>query len=311
MMRFSGVSPGKERSILFPGGPTAPVGLHGNKMPTPSAVFRTFHRWIRRVSGVGAKRIPKSLCLGDLDGRPQPPVVSFVRHLALLVCICTQLGCQSRLDQLAEEIASEENERQRIALRQIETEGLSAKAAFPAVMKALSDDDLEVRRLACRVFEVAAQEVRKNTPEEDLTEILDFDQLVTKLESNCDEASNSLRMSAAYALLAVSPENERARKILNEAMQRGDGGVIDRIGTLEPKAVWAVPTLTDILRKDRRAGHRRLAAKALGELGESNDEVLKQLKAAQADKDDRVRNAATKAVTTLNQAKQAKQPETG
>ena len=63
----------------------------------------------------------------------------------------------------------------------------------------------------------------------------------------------------------------------------------------EPPASWAIPVLLD-LTKDKRPGIRRLAIEALAEIAPAMEQPRKAFEAAKRDPDDRVRDAAAKAL---------------
>lgn len=179
-------------------------------------------------------------------------------------------------------------------MRELAELGMDAKQATPVLVGGTQDDDPETARLSC--FALGQIYTAGETPAEspvpaDVREVL---------AASLNGRQTSLRMTAAYALLATDADNADAQAVLLTAMQRGDGGVIDRIGRRQPPPTWAVDTLIEILGGDRRPGNRRLAAVALGRIGVSSEAVRAALEQASDDDDDRVRAAAQESLLQID-----------
>jgi len=210
--------------------------------------------------------------------------------LVLLVCIT---GCgPSRVEELISDVQSDDLKVRHAALRELAEIGPDARQASPVVVTAARDGDGESRRLACLALgslftEAAEGELPAPT-----------DEVLSSVATCLNDKQTSVRMSAAFALLAMDSTHAEAQKTLLAAMKRGDGGIIDRIGRRQPAATWAVSMLVEILQDDRRPGNRRLAAVALGRIGDDSDAVRQALQQASADPDDRVRAAAAEALAS-------------
>lgn len=204
-------------------------------------------------------------------------------------CTCIALlalsGCGPReepVDLLLADLVGRSVESRRAAARQL-AELKPPRTDVTAALKAcLTDADRDVRRLACYA----------------LGEFGTVDAAV--LAPLLEDQELSVRLAAAYALLKIEPAHQTATEVLSAAMKLGDGGVIVAIGRQGPRAEWAVPTLTQLLR-DRRPGIRRLAAESLGRIGPSSESALPALQQAQHDPDDRVRASATAAINRIGQ----------
>jgi HEAT repeat protein len=212
----------------------------------------------------------------------------------LFVAVCF-VGCgQARVDTLIEAANSADLSTRRAALREIAEMGAEGRAATDTLVKLSRDADAEIRRLCClalgNMYGIATE------PHVDIPAAV----AVSVTECVSDKET-SVRMTAAYALLAIEPTHVAAQELLAKAMLRGDGGVIDRLGKQTPPPTWAVPTLIAILKSDRRPGNRRLAAVALGRIGVATNAGVTALQAARGDADDRVRSAAEDALAALGQ----------
>jgi hypothetical protein len=224
--------------------------------------------------------------------RPQRTAIRCLGALALLAVLSWSLpGCgDSEFDQLLAAARGEDIEQQRLALRQLADMGPRAAAAVPDLILLCSDEDADVRRLAGLGLGNIAAEVRGDEAELDAADIL------SALSSQLEDENAGVRHSAAFALLGLNPDHQAAQDCLLVAMRRGDGGIVDRLKSMQPPPIWAVPTLIEILSRDRRPGIRRLAAVSLGEIAPDQADVRGALQQALRDGDDRVRDAAQQAL---------------
>lgn len=191
------------------------------------------------------------------------------------------LGCgDGALERCLHQLTSDDVTLRRQAARQLAELKPQGTKAQQALERAAADSDREVRRLAC----VALGEIGTGGK--------------AVLEKALADPEFSVQLAAAFALLKIDPESESAISVLKKTMKLGEGGVIVSVTQMGPKADWAVPTLVDLLR-DRRPGIRRLAADGLGQIAVGNQSALTALKRAQQDPDDRVRDAAAKALERL------------
>lgn len=196
-----------------------------------------------------------------------------------LVCVwCCGCG-ESRSSQLIAELSAPEVDARCAAAAELGALGAAAEPAVPALIGLVMDPDAQVRQAACRALGSIPPAQSRAAP---------------ALAAALDDAELSVRLAAAMALLRLDPAGERYVPVLNAAMRDGEGGTIVVVGQLGPRAQWALPTLTKLLR-DRRPGIRRLAAEALGRIGPDADAV-QALTKAQQDSDDRVRAAAQAAL---------------
>jgi HEAT repeat protein len=160
--------------------------------------------------------------------------------------------------------------------------GAAAAAAVPTLIVASHDAEREVRQAACR----ALGDIGVSDPA-----------TLTALRESLDDPESSVQLAAAFALVKLDPEGRAYVPVLERTMRSGEGGTIVAVGQMGPAASWAVPTLIDLL-KDRRPGIRRLAAEALGRIGPTPAAVT-ALQRAEQDADDRVRAAASEALSKV------------
>jgi HEAT repeat protein len=217
---------------------------------------------------------------------------SRLRLMCLLVgWQCLLPGCgDSEFDQLLSAARGEDLEQQRLALRQIADMGARASAAVPHLILLTSHENADVRRLAGLGLGNIVADVRGDAPEIDQSGIL------AALSRQLEDKDTGVRHSAAFALLGLDADHQAAQECLLVAMRRGDGGIIDRLKSMQPPPTWAVPPLIEILMRDRRPGIRRLAAVSLGTIAPDQPDVRGALQRALRDADDRVRDAAQRAL---------------
>ncbi|MGD9854118.1 MAG: HEAT repeat domain-containing protein [Planctomycetaceae bacterium] len=202
--------------------------------------------------------------------------------LVLAACGCGP----TRFDQLLESAQSDDLDRQRAALRELADLGPEAAPAVPYLIQLSGHPHPDIRRLSgLALGNLASGQVTADMPSQ-RGEIRDV------LLRQLDDKDLAVRNTAAFALLDLDPDQASAQRQLQRAIQQGDGGLIDRLTHLDPKPAWAVPTLIDIVKRDRRPGLRRLAVVALGEIDPSRVDAQQALKTALEDPNDQVRSAA-------------------
>jgi HEAT repeat protein len=202
------------------------------------------------------------------------------------ICICLfVVGCsEAPLTQLIFDLREADDVLvRRAAARALGELGSEATSAVSALEEALADDDREVCRLACYALGEVGPQAKAALP---------------ALTKSLQDEEFSMRLAAAFAIQKINPDSEAYVSELTRAMRMGEGGTIVSVGQLGPSATWAVPTLIELL-KDHRPGIRRLAAEALGQIAVNAEGVESALRGALRDQDDRVRQAAQKALETL------------
>ena len=206
------------------------------------------------------------------------------RFTGIWICLFV-VGCgEARLDQLVSELRQADDVLvRRAAARALGELGSEATSAVSALDEALADDDREVCRLACYALGEVGPQANAALP---------------ALTNSLQDEELSVRLAAAFAIQKINPDSEAYVAELTKAMRMGEGGTIVSIGRIGPSATWAVPTLIELL-KDRRPGIRRLAVEALGQIAVDAEDAESALRRALRDEDDRVRQAAQKALETL------------
>jgi HEAT repeat protein len=200
--------------------------------------------------------------------------------------VCFLIGCGNPVDGLVRQLQdSDVDVRRKAATTLLQMRG-EAKPAIPALTSALQDDDREVRRLASRALGQLSPEAASS---------------VSALQRLLNDPEPSVRIAAAFAIQELDPAETSHRKVLIDAMKMGEGGTIVAVGKHGANAKWAVPTLVSLL-EDRRPGIRRLAADALGRIGPAAADAQDALRQASSkDADDRVRDAARVALSSITE----------
>lgn len=208
-----------------------------------------------------------------------------MRALAAIGFCLLTAGCgKAPVAELAGQLTDSRAAVRRTAARALDQRGTDARSAVPALTTAIGDQDRDVRRLACHALGRIGLDARPAIPQ--LTAALRDEDL-------------SVRLVAAFALQKIDPAGRAYVSVLTQAMQMGEGGVIVAVGDMGSEAGWAVPSLVQLLLRDRRPGTRRLAAEALGKMGPAARDAEPSLRQALHDRDDRVREAATKALQAV------------
>ncbi|MFZ5832040.1 MAG: HEAT repeat domain-containing protein [Planctomycetota bacterium] len=202
---------------------------------------------------------------------------------AAALVLCLIAGCRDPLTELTPKLQSANAEERRAAAKAVGELGPRAAPAAPALVDLLGDKDRQVRRVAC----TALGQVQ---PPADVA--------VPALKQALKDRYLAVRIAAAFALQQIAPKGKDHVPVLTKAMRTGDGGVIVAVGEVGPRAAWAVPVLSQLL-KDQRAGIRRVAAEALGRIGPAAAPALPLLEAAATDPSDDVRLAAETAKTQI------------
>lgn len=205
---------------------------------------------------------------------------------AWITVICVLFyGCsQSPLELVTAKLGSDDVHERRAAVKELATmEQQDPTEVLNLLRFATTDDDPTVQRLS-----ITAIGSRGPAAAESLAE----------LQTAMQDEEMSVRVAAAFAAVEVAPSDTAWVGTLDEAMRKGDGGIIVKIGRMAEQATPLVPTLVELL-SDERPGIRRLSAEALGRIGQSDTTAITALKKLRSDENDRVRTAAQTALTQL------------
>lgn len=217
---------------------------------------------------------------------PAGPRTRVVPLAAVALAFLVGCGGEGELAGLLRQLKDEDVSKRRQAAQDLGATPAMAIAAQPQLVDALADPDRDVRRLSCRALGQAGPEARDSVP---------------RLALLLADKELSVRVAAAFSIRRIDPREASHTAVLIDMMRRGDGGVIVEVGRMGEDAAWAVPTLSKLLTSDGRPGTRRLAAGALEQIGLSNSAVKVALNSATRDPDDRVRDAALRALKSLEQ----------
>jgi HEAT repeat protein len=116
-----------------------------------------------------------------------------------------------------------------------------------------------------------------------------------ELEQALGSSEPSIRLAAALATSKIDPTSTAFKPVFIESLRGGNAPLFLEVGQMGKNAQWAVPALVDLL-ADQKTHVRALAARALGEIGISNDKVDAALKRRLQDREPAVRRAAEAAI---------------
>jgi HEAT repeat protein len=184
----------------------------------------------------------------------------------------------------------------------------------------LHDDDVQVRRKAARALAdsqfaddervvpaltAATRDADLLVQEAAITSLGQFGALaqsaLPELEQAIGSTEPSIRLATALAMSKIDPTTTAFQQVLIESLRSGHAPLFLEVGQLGKNAQWAIPTLVDLL-ADQQTHVRALSARALGEIGISNDKVDTALKRRLQDREPSVRRAAEAAIEQLRKS---------
>ena len=176
--------------------------------------------------------------------------------------------------------------------------GPAAKAAIPALTRALGDPNKRVSEYAKEALKKIQQKIQKTADDEKIK------QLIRDLDS---KNNISTRKKAAETLYLedinnIIPAVNILVPTLIKELRKTDNDIVIRIyaekilGNIGPAAKNAAPYLREALR-DKETGIREYAAEALGNIGPVTDEVIPALLKALGDTHPNVQRRAFKALS--------------
>ena len=216
----------------------------------------------------------------DLKARCKP-----MRLIGCLLTIMFLVGCQSRVEQLVQDLSANEVATRRAAARTLDepAEDLNARPAMKALIDAVSDTDDEVRRLAVFALGRLGKDAQPAVPV-----------LVTALE----DSDQRIRLATAHALVSIDPQNKACGPVLVDAVSKEDVRSMVALSPLQVKIDRAVPALISAL-TEIPSFTRIMAAKTLGDLGPDAKDALPQLRRMLNDRDPDIRAAVEKAIQRI------------
>jgi HEAT repeat protein len=216
---------------------------------------------------------------------------SRVAYWVLLIGVCGwTIGCGADpVDQWIAQLQSADVETRRAAARALTQKNQAEDRVMVALAKAAADHDTEVKSLAIGALGRIGKPAASSLPA-----------LVAALQ----DSESSVRLSAALAIQKIDPKNSAFVPALTAAMRAGDGRVLLDVGAMGAGAVWAVPTLIDLLAHPLPQV-RALAAQTLGRIGPAAAAAKPALQQATRDSNLAVQQAARAA---LDQIKSESQP---
>jgi HEAT repeat protein len=177
-----------------------------------------------------------------------------------------------------QQLKSQDVNERRASAERLADAAPTSPEVIAALTEATDDSDPEVRRWACRGL--GRHQAKDAVP---------------KLETRLKDPAKAVRRASAFSLQLLAPESTGYQQEFIAGMREGDGGLLVMIKGFEPPASWAIPVLLDLM-KDKRPGIRRLAIEALTAIAPAMEAPRKAFEAARRDPDDRVREAAAKAL---------------
>lgn len=193
----------------------------------------------------------------------------------------------------------------------------------PLVAK-LRDPDVEVRRAA--LHSLVEHPINDNRVIEEITKNLSDSSAESRYEATdalgklgaaansglpllrlrLQDSDKNVRLRAAFSIEKIDPSDRSFVPVLTAAMREGDGRTLLEVGTLGPRATWAVPVLSGLLSHESFKV-RSLAAKALGSIGPAAISAKANLEALRNDKNPTVQKAANDALTRIGAAAVARE----
>jgi len=208
-------------------------------------------------------------------------ISSRMRWTILGLCL-SLLGCgEDPTVQLVAQLQSADAETRRSAVRALDSyQGLHVTSALAEV---IDDSDSQVRQLAIHSLGERGDRAK--------THLADIERVLKHPDPNT-------RITAAFAIRQIEPDNESFVPVLTDALCDGDHHVFLELGAIGPDAQWAVPTLIELL-SHRNPRIRALSALTLGQLGPTTGAATTALRQAESDPQINVRKMAQQALELI------------
>ena len=195
------------------------------------------------------------------------------------------LASANEVDDLIKDLSSGDKAKRREAARSLSFLGPKAKAAVPALVKGLDDDEEQVFFWSVTALAKIGPDAQEATPE-----------LIDRLRRSPRRYKDQIQVRIIHALTQIgSPAIPK----LSEALSSNDKsiryGAAIVLGNLGPDAQEAAPKLFDLL-KDETEKIRAASGSALGKMGPS---AYPQIMQGLSSENDKVRGAAASAVIWL------------
>jgi HEAT repeat protein len=148
-----------------------------------------------------------------------------------------------------------------------------------ALAKCVTDNDVEVRYFAIDALGKIGPSAKPSMP---------------VLKTAVQDAERRVCLKAALSMARIDPSERSFMPTVVRSMREGDGNTLLEVGALGPSAVWAVPTLAELL-SHPLPQVRVLAAHDFGRIGPGGSSALPALQSAMQDSNPAVKHAAEEA----------------
>jgi HEAT repeat protein len=204
------------------------------------------------------------------------------RATILLNVVVWITGCGTdSISRSIAELQSPDVQTRREAARMLSQSASSEERVVMALANsAATDKDLEVRMLAIGGLSRIGKPAAASLP---------------ALKGALHDSDPHIPVQAALAIQKIEPNDRDSVPVLITAMRAGDGRVMLAVGALGKDAVWAVPTLVELL-SHKTPQLRALVAQTLGRIGPPAAAAKAALERAGQDPNPAVRQSATEAL---------------
>ncbi len=206
-------------------------------------------------------------------------------YVALCVIVC---GCGGdAASKLVAELGDSEAPVRRTAVRALAERSIADDRVVAALTKCVADSDAEVRYFSIEALGKTGSDAKSS---------------LGALKLALQDAEPRVRLAAALAMARIDPQDRSFMPTLVSSMREGDGGTLREVGSLGPSAVWAVPTLCELV-SHPLPQVRVLAEHDLGRIGPEASSALPALQAAMQDSNPAVKRAAEEASKQIHRQK--------
>lgn len=212
------------------------------------------------------------------------PIRYLIAGLNFSLCLMLS-GCGGDpIEKLVSELDSADAVVRRSAVHTILEKPVGDARVMAALAKCVADSDAEARYFAIDALGRIGPAAKPS---------------IGELKKAMQDAEPRVRLRAALSIARIDAQEPSFLPVITNSMREGDGNTLLEIGAMGPSAVWAVPTLAELV-SHPMLQVRVLALHDLGRIGPGASSALPALQNAMRDSNPAVKQAAEKAAKQIH-----------